>query len=151
MTCLFCFRLLSARFLIEYCFVSHDNLQIKHVFVLGVTPPPPPIQQDFWFTIGVPQTFFRADSVSLNTPYTSEKSDKIIFRTTQIIGTCLGLSEGGKSAWLSSGVYPALGTLNWISFYTCILYNGNYFMLMRQAVKVWYAEWHLYTVIFFTV
>ncbi len=42
MTCvcngLLCFSLLSARFLIGYCFVSHDNLQIIHAFVLGVPP-----------------------------------------------------------------------------------------------------------------
>ncbi len=37
------FRLLSARFLIGYWFVSRDNLQIKRAFVLGV----PPTQQDF--------------------------------------------------------------------------------------------------------
>ncbi len=41
--------------------------------------------------------FFRVDSVTLNTPYISEKSDKIIFRSTKIIGTYLGLSEGEKS------------------------------------------------------
>ncbi len=29
---------LSARFLIGYCFVSRDNLQIKCVFVLSVPP-----------------------------------------------------------------------------------------------------------------
>ncbi len=39
------------------------------------------------FAIGVPLTFFRADSVTLNTPHTTGKSDKIIFRTTKLIGT----------------------------------------------------------------
>ncbi len=38
------------------------------------------------FMIGAPPTFFRADSVTLNTPHTTGKSDKIIFRTTKIIG-----------------------------------------------------------------
>ncbi len=105
--CLVCFRLLSARFLIGYCFVSRDNLQIIHAFVLGV----PPTHQDFWFAIGVPPTFFRADSVTLNTPHTTGRSDKIIFRTTKIIGTLpriVGRGEiGPKSARLSCGVYPA--------------------------------------------
>ncbi len=32
------FHLLSACFLIGYCFVSHDNLQIKPAFVLRVPP-----------------------------------------------------------------------------------------------------------------
>ncbi len=36
--CLLCFHLLSARFLIGYCLVSHDNLQIIRAFVLGVPP-----------------------------------------------------------------------------------------------------------------
>ncbi len=74
--CLLCFLLLSARFLIGYCFVSRDNLQIKRAFVFGV----PPTHQDFWsqhveylrFSIVEPPTFFRADSVTLNTPHTTE-------------------------------------------------------------------------------
>ncbi len=53
--------------------------------------------------------FFRADSVSLNTPHTTEK---IIFKTTKIIGTLprivLRGEIGPKSAQLSCGVYPAL-------------------------------------------
>ncbi len=61
---------------------------------------------------GAPPTFFRADSVMLNTPKTTVKSDKIIFRTTKIIGTLpwiVGEGEiGPKSARLSCGVYPLL-------------------------------------------
>ncbi len=48
------------------------------------------------FAIGASPMFFRADSVTLNTPHTTGKSDKIIFRSTKIIGTLL--SEGEKSA-----------------------------------------------------
>ncbi len=52
--------------------------------------------------IGAPPTFFRTDSVSLNTPHTAGKSDKIIFRTTKIIETLpriVGRGEiGSKSA-----------------------------------------------------
>ncbi len=122
MTCvcygLLCFSLLSAGFLIGYCFVSHDNLQIKRAFVLGV----PPHTAGFligniqhveylWFAIKTPLTFFRADSVTLNTPHTTGKSEKIIFKTTKIIGTLtriVGSGEiGPKSARLSCGVYPA--------------------------------------------
>ncbi len=109
MTCVYygllCFRLLSDRFLIGYCFVSCDNLQINHTFVLCV----PPHTAGFLivniqhveylrFAIGAPQTFFRADSVTLNTPHTTEKYDQIIFRSTKIIGHYLGLSEEEKSA-----------------------------------------------------
>ncbi len=52
--------------------------------------------------------FFRADSVTLNTPHTTEKSDKIIFRSTKIIGTLpriVGRGEivkgknGHKTCW----------------------------------------------------
>ncbi len=90
--------------------------------VLGV--PPPPNTSGFlivniqhveylWFVIGAPLTFFQADSVTLNTPHTTGKSDKIIFRTTKIIGTLpriVGRGEiGPKSAWLSCGVYLVLG------------------------------------------
>ncbi len=112
--CLLCFLLLSARFLIGYCFVSRDNLQIKRAFVLGV----PPTHQDFWsqhveylrFSIVEPPTFFRADSVTLNTPHTTGKSEKIIFRT-KIIGTLPRIVRrkeiGPKSAWLFCGVCPA--------------------------------------------
>ncbi len=89
--------LLSAHFLIGYCFVSRDNLQIKRVFVLCVHH----TQQDFW-SYDSRSTFFRADSLILNTPYTSGKSDKINFRTTKIIGTLcriIGRGEiGPKSA-----------------------------------------------------
>ncbi len=56
--------------------------------------------------------FFRADSVTLNTPHTTKKSEKLIFRTTKIIGTLpriVGRGEiGPKSAQLSCGVYQAL-------------------------------------------
>ncbi len=119
-----CFRmtefvmLLSACFLFGYGFVSRDNLQIKCTFVLGA----PPTQQDFWSYIfnmlniyyswsgGAPK-FFRADSVTLNTPHTTGKSDKIIFRSTKIIGTLPRIIKRGemvpKSARLSCGVYPA--------------------------------------------
>ncbi len=66
-----------------------------------------------WFAIGAPLTFFWADSVTLNTPHTTGKSDTIIFRTTKIIRTLpriVGRGEiGPKSARLSCGVYPALG------------------------------------------
>ncbi len=61
-------------------------------------------------------TFFQADSVTLNTPHTRGKADKIIFRTTKIIGTLpriVGRGEiGPKSARLSCGVYPALPIKN---------------------------------------
>ncbi len=36
---------------------------------------------------GAPPTYFRADSVTINTPHTTGNSDKIIFRSTKIIGT----------------------------------------------------------------
>ncbi len=80
--CLLCLRLPSARFLIRYL-VSRDDVQIVHAFVLWV----PPKHQDFWFAIGPAPMFFRADSVTLNTPHTTGKSDEIIFRSTKIIGT----------------------------------------------------------------
>ncbi len=105
---LLCFHLLSACYLIGYCSVSRYNLQIKRAFVLGVRP----TQQDFWFAIGAPPMFFRADSVTLNTPHTTKKSEKLIFRTTKIIGTLPRIVGRGeispKSAQLSCGVYPAL-------------------------------------------
>ncbi len=63
------------------------------------------------FVIGAPPAFFRADSVTLNTPYTSGKSEKIIFTSTKVIGTLPRIVGRGeispKSAELSSGVYPA--------------------------------------------
>ncbi len=71
-------------------FISRDNLQIIRAFVLGVSP----THQDF--TMGAPPTFFRADSVTLNTPHTTGKSDKIIFRTTKIIGTLPRIVGRGK-------------------------------------------------------
>ncbi len=64
------------------------------------------------FAIRAPPTFFRADSATLNTPHTTWKSDKMIFRTTKIIGTLPKIVGRGeispKSARLSCGVYPAL-------------------------------------------
>ncbi len=64
------------------------------------------------FAIGVPPTFIRADSVTLNTHHTTGKSDKIIFRPTKIIGTLPRIVGRGeidpKSARLSCDVYPAL-------------------------------------------
>ncbi len=122
---LLCFRLLWALFLIGYCFVSRDNLQIKRTFVLGV-----PHTAGFlivniqlvvylWFAIGATLTFFWADSVTLNTPHTTGKSDTIIFRTTKIIRALtriVGRGEiGPKSARLSCGVYPALG-VRWSTY-----------------------------------
>ncbi len=119
---LLCFRLLSAHFLIGYRLVSRDNLQIKRTFVLGF-----PHTSGFLivniqhieylrFTIRAPLTFFRADSVTLSTPHTTEKSEKINFRSTKIIRTLpriVGRGEiGPKSARLSCGVYPALGKLS---------------------------------------
>ncbi len=119
MTCfcysLLCFHLLSARFLIGYCFVSRDNMQIIHAFVLGVPPHSMISDRKYstcWiflrFAIEAPPKFFRADSVTLNTPHTTGKSDKIIFRFTKIIGTLpkiIGRGEiGPKSAQLSCGV-----------------------------------------------
>ncbi len=106
MTCvcygLLCFRLLSARFLIGYCFISRDNLQIRRAFNLGV----PPTHQDLWsyiqhveclrFTIGASPTFFWADSVTLNTLYTTEQSEKIIFRSTKIIVTLPRIAGRGE-------------------------------------------------------
>jgi len=52
--------------------------------------------------IGAPPMFFRADSVTLNTTHATGKSDKIVLRTTKIIGTLpkiFGRGEiGPKSA-----------------------------------------------------
>ncbi len=66
---------------------------------------------DSW--LGTPLMFFQVDSLTLNTPHTTGKSDKIIFRPTKIIETLpriVGRGEmGPKSARLSCGVYPALG------------------------------------------
>ncbi len=39
--------------------------------------------------------FFRADRITLNTPHTTGKFDKIIFRTIKQSGLSLGLSEVG--------------------------------------------------------
>ncbi len=86
--CLWCFCLLSARFLIGYCFISRDNLQIIRTFVLGV---PPHIR-----------IYDRKYSTC---PLTTGKSDKIMFRSTKVIGTLpriIGRGEiGPKSARLS--------------------------------------------------
>ncbi len=57
------------------------------------------------FVIWAPPTLFRADSVNLSTPHTTGTSEKIIFRTTKIIGRG---EISPKSARLSCGVYPAL-------------------------------------------
>ncbi len=84
---------LSARFLIGYVFVSRDNLQIKCTFILGV---PPTHVEYLRFAIGVPLTFFRVDSVTLNIPHTTEKSDTIIFRSTKIIGTLPRIVRRGE-------------------------------------------------------
>ncbi len=69
--------------------------------------------------------FFRADSVTLNTPHTTGKSYKIIFRTKMIIGTLpriVGRGEiGPKSARLSCGVYPALACNILLFFFQCFL------------------------------
>ncbi len=48
------------------------------------------------FVIGAPPTFFRADSVTLNRRHTTGKSDKIICRTTKIIGTLHRIVERGE-------------------------------------------------------
>ncbi len=50
------------------------------------------------FAIRAPPTFFRADSATLNTPHTTWKSDKMIFRTTKIIGTLPKIVGRGESA-----------------------------------------------------
>ncbi len=78
MTCVFlCFRLLSARFLIGYCFVSRDNLQIKRAFILGFTHTAGFMivnikhVEYLRFAIGASPTFFRVDSVTLSTPHTT--------------------------------------------------------------------------------
>ncbi len=67
--------------------------------------------------IRVPPTFFQADSVTLNTPHTTGKSHKIIFRATKIIRTLpriVGRGEiGPKSARLSCGV-PSIRQLHLI-------------------------------------
>ncbi len=77
------------------------------------------------FAIGAPPMFFRADSVTLNTPHSTGKSDKIIFRSTKIIGTLpriVGRGEiGPKSARLSYGVYPALQVTHARSLYLRIV------------------------------
>jgi len=61
------------------------------------------------FEIGAVPMFFPADSVTLNTPHTTGKSDKIICRTIKIIGTLpriIGRGElGPKSARLSCSVW----------------------------------------------
>ncbi len=105
MTCLLWFVMLpsSVSSLSNWIlFRSRDDLQIKCTFVLGV-------QRYLRFAIGAPPTFFRADSVTLNTPHTSGKSDKIIFTSNKIIGTLnriVGRGEiGPKSARLSCGVH----------------------------------------------
>ncbi len=60
------------------------------------------------FAIGTPLMYFRADSVTLNTPPSTGKSEKIIFRSTKIIGTLPRIVRRGeigqKSARLSCGV-----------------------------------------------
>ncbi len=90
-------------FLIGYCFVSRDNPQIERSS--SGFPPHRRISDRKYSMLniydsrsGAPPTFFRADSVTLNTPHTTGKSYKIIFRTTKIIGHHLRLSEGEKSA-----------------------------------------------------
>ncbi len=72
--CLLCICLLSANFLIGYCFVSRDNLQIKCAFILGV-----PLHTSGFLIVNIQHvwvspTFFRADSVTLNTSHTTGKS-----------------------------------------------------------------------------
>ncbi len=136
---LLCFRLLWALFLIGYCFVSRDNLQIKRTFVLGVPPHSRISDRKYstccilWFAIGAPPTFFWADSVTLNTPQTTGKSDTIIFRTTKIFSTLpriVGRGEiGPKSARLSCGVYPALG-VRWST------YDPLKYCLGRQLTRI---------------
>ncbi len=71
--------------------MSRDNLQMKRAFVLGVPP-------TVFLTVNVLNMLNIYDSrsgasdilpngKSLLTPHTTEKSEKIIFRTTKIIGT----------------------------------------------------------------
>ncbi len=111
MTCvcygLLCFRLLPDRFLIGYCLVLYCLIICRSNMCLSSVSPPHTagflivnIQHVEYlrFAIEEPQTFFRADSVTLNTPHTTWKYDKIIFRSTKITGHYLGLSEGEKSA-----------------------------------------------------
>ncbi len=60
-----------------YVIICRSNTRLSSGF--------PPTPQDF--TIGVLPTFFWVDSVTLNTPHTTEKSEKIIFRTSKTIET----------------------------------------------------------------
>ncbi len=61
------------------------------------------------FAIVVPPSFFRADSIPLNTPHTTGKSDKIIFITTGIIGTLPRIVRRGEMSQNPPDylVYPA--------------------------------------------
>ncbi len=65
---------LSAHFLIGYCFVSRDNLQMKR----AVYPLCSLYTAGFQICDqgGAPPTFFRVDSITLNTPHTTEKSER---------------------------------------------------------------------------
>ncbi len=78
---------------------------------------------------GASAVLFRAESVTVNTPHTTGKSNKIIFRTTSIIETLpriVGRGEiGPKSPRLSCGVYPALVDMSHTAINRKIKQNRN--------------------------
>ncbi len=86
----------SARFLIGYCLVSRNNLQIKPVFVLGV----PPTQQDFWSDSRLGRLRRSSERIqSLLTHLTPQENlIRSSLEPSRWSGHCLGLSEGEKSS-----------------------------------------------------
>ncbi len=104
------------------------NVNIQHVEYLR-------------FAIRAPSMFFRVDSVTLNTPPTTGQSDKIIFRSTKIIGTLLRIVERGeivpKWARLSCGVYPALAesALAWMGRLLCFAASFFFANLMHHDLS----------------
>ncbi len=89
-------------------------VNIQHVEYLG-------------FAIGASPMFFRADSVTLNTPHTTEKSEKIIFRSTKINRTLPRIVGRGeicpKLPWLSvNQLCSSLGLELMVKLRTLCLY-----------------------------
>ncbi len=71
---------------------------------LSSVPPPSRISD----TIGAHLMFFRVDSVTLNIPHTTEKSDTIIFRSTKIIGTLPRIVRRGEIGPIILWCVPSL-------------------------------------------